>query len=189
MKPAEQSSRKHRDIEGGKFFSFFLDDEEYGFQVLKVMEIIGIHDITRVPRTPRFVKGVINLRGRIIPVVDLRLKFGMEEKPYDQETCIIVVEITRDDTPVTMGVIVDRVSEVLDIDAEHIEHTPSFGTDIDTDFILGIGRTVEKKVIIILDVDRILSSREVAVISSTGQTEEAGLDDTGSSASGEKEQA
>jgi len=144
---------------GGKFLSFFLKDEEYGIEILKVQEIIGMLPITRVPRTPEFVKGVINLRGKIIPVTDLRSRFGMEEREITAETCTIVVQTEG----LEIGVIVDKVSEVLDISDTEIEDVPSFGTDVSTDYLLGLGNTNDK-VRLLLDIDKILSSDEASEI-------------------------
>ncbi len=141
---------------GGKFLTFFLGGEEYGVEILKVQEIIGMMAITPVPRTPAFVRGVINLRGKIIPIVDLRTKFGMQAAEQTGETCIIVVQ-TRG---VAMGIIVDRVSEVLDIGSEDIEEAPSFGTAVDTAFILGLGKS-QGRVKLLLDIDRVLSSEDL----------------------------
>ncbi len=143
-------------LQGGKFLTFFLSGEEYGIEILKVHEIIGLLPITRVPHTQSCLKGVINLRGKVIPVVDLRLKFGMQAVDSTSETCIIVVHIRGAD----VGVIVDRVSEVLDIRDGEIEPAPSFGNGFNNDFILGIGNTQEK-VRILLDIDRVLPSGEL----------------------------
>ena len=147
----------------GKYLTFKLGAESYGLGILKVQEIIGIMAITHVPRTPGFVRGVINLRGRVIPVVDLRLKFGMEGQDDTERTCVIVVQVGRSSHPLTMGIIVDEVSEVLSVEAGQIEPPPSFGTSVDTDFILGMGK-VGEKVIMLLDVDRVLSGEEVALM-------------------------
>jgi purine-binding chemotaxis protein CheW len=140
---------------GGKFLSFFLGSEEYGIEILKVQEIIGMMTVTRVPRTPDFVRGVINLRGKVIPIVDLRAKFGMEAVEQTEETCIIVVKTDG----IEIGTVVDRVSEVMDIAAKDVDDTPSFGIDLNTDFILGIGKS-GSKVKILLDIDRVLSAQE-----------------------------
>jgi purine-binding chemotaxis protein CheW len=144
---------------GGKFLTFFLAGEEYGIEILKVHEIIGVMPITMVPRTPTYIRGVINLRGKVIPIVDLRLKFGMESKAQTMETCIIVVHVQG----VEMGIFVDRVSEVLNIASEDIEHPPSFGSEVNTDYILGIGKS-QDKIKILLDIDRVLSTSEVVGI-------------------------
>jgi purine-binding chemotaxis protein CheW len=141
---------------GGKFLTFFLAGEEYGIEILKVHEIIGVMPITRVPRTPEFILGVINLRGKVIPIVDLRLKFSMASKDADEETCIIVVRVNG----MQMGILVDKVSEVRDIASGDIEDAPSFGADVETDYIMGIGKS-EGKVKLLLDIDKVLSSQEV----------------------------
>lgn len=140
----------------GKYLTFVLANETYGLEILKVREIMGLMDITAVPRTPEFVKGVINLRGKVIPVVDLRLKFGLQETEHTEETCIIVVNVSS----MEMGIVVDKVSEVLDIGGEEIEETPSFGVNVDTDFILGMGKANEK-VTILLDISRVLTVADI----------------------------
>ncbi len=147
----------------GKHLTFHLGEELYGIEILKVQEIIGMMNVTRVPRTPDFVRGVINLRGKVIPVVDLRLKFGMETVLDTERTCIIVVQVAGAESRVTMGVIVDEVSEVLEIQSGQIEPAPSFGATIDTTFIRAMGK-VGQKVVILLDVDRVLSTRELSAI-------------------------
>jgi purine-binding chemotaxis protein CheW len=136
---------------GGKFLTFFLAREEYGIEIFKVHEIMGMMPITVVPRTPASIRGVINLRGKIIPIVDLRLKFRMEAIGQTTETCIIVVRVQG----IEMGIVVDRVSEVLHIDGSEIEDAPSFGADFDTDYILGIGKS-QGRVKILLDIERLL---------------------------------
>lgn len=135
-----------------KFLTFSLGNEQYGLEILRVKEIIGLLDITKVPRMPEFVRGVINLRGKIIPVVDLRVKFGMPRADDTQETCIIVADLGDTLT----GVVVDRVCEVLDISSNEIEEPPSFGSEVDTRFILGIGKS-KGKVVILLDIAKVLS--------------------------------
>ena len=142
--------------QGGKFLSFFLKDEEYGIEILKVKEIIGMLPVTRVPRTPSHVMGVINLRGKIIPVTDLRSKFGMEETPPSAENCTIVVKTAG----MEIGVIVDKVSEVLDIADTDIEPVPSFGTEVNTKYLLGIGNT-NGKVRLLLDIDFVISEDDL----------------------------
>ena len=148
-------------IKTGKYLTFTLENEEYGIGILKVKEIIGMMPITSVPRTPEFVKGVINLRGKVIPVLDLRLKFDMGEIPYTDRTCIIVVEIDSDSTTVLIGIVVDAVSEVLNIKESDIEDTPTFGTSLNTDYILGMAKT-EGSVKILLDIDKVLNQQEIA---------------------------
>ncbi|MEW5924863.1 MAG: chemotaxis protein CheW [Candidatus Zixiibacteriota bacterium] len=145
----------------GKYLAFRLAQEEYGLEILKVREIIGLMGITKVPRTPNYIRGVINLRGKVIPVLDLRQKFGMETREDTQETCIIVVDIRTKDGTLQMGILVDAVSEVLDIKEGEIEETPSFGHEVNTDFILGIGK-VKNEVKILLDIDKILTSNDLS---------------------------
>ncbi|MDH4226786.1 MAG: chemotaxis protein CheW [Deltaproteobacteria bacterium] len=146
-------------ISGGKFLSFQLFGEEYAVEVLRVREIIGIIDITPVPQTPDFVKGVINLRGKVIPVIDLRLRFGLKETSYTEETCIIVVDVKN----VLMGVIIDTVLEVLDIKSDDIDPAPSFGVKVRTDYIYGMCKT-GKKAKILLDIERVLSAEELHMV-------------------------
>ncbi|MBT4501525.1 MAG: chemotaxis protein CheW [Gemmatimonadetes bacterium] len=145
---------------GGKYLTFFLGEEEYGLEILKVQEIIGLMGITPVPRTPEFIRGVINLRGKVIPVIELRLKFGLVTVEETSETCIIVVQIEG----ISVGLVVDRVSEVTDILDEEVEDTPSFGADVDTDYILGIGKSGER-VRMLLDIERVLEVEELVHLS------------------------
>ena len=150
-------------VKTGKYLTFTLDDETYGIGILKVKEIIGMLPVTSVPRTPDFVKGVINLRGKVIPVTDLRLKFGMAAMAYTDRTCIIVVEIDTMDSTVLIGIVVDAVSEVLNIKEEEIEKTPDFGTRLNTEYILGMAK-MGGGVKILLDIDRILSTGEIETL-------------------------
>ncbi len=150
----------------GKYLTFSLAGEEYGIGILKVKEIIGLMPITPVPKAPHFVKGVINLRGKVIPIMDLRLKFGMEPLNYDERTCIIVVEVNTKEATLTMGLVVDSVSEVLNIKAEEIQETPSFGAHIDTEYILGMAK-MDGKVKILLDIDKVLATDELQDMEST----------------------
>ncbi len=148
----------------GKYLTFKLSNEEYGLEILKVREIIGLMDITAVPRTPNYVRGVINLRGTIIPVVDLRKKFGMDSTEETEHSCIIVVEVTKKDVSEAIGVFVDAVSEVLDIEENDIEKTPSLGADVNTDFILGMAK-IKDSVKILLNVEKVLTTEEIADLS------------------------
>jgi purine-binding chemotaxis protein CheW len=153
--PAPPTARRARGQ--GKFLTFFLGEEEYGVEILCVQEIIGLLPITRVPRTPSFVRGVVNLRGRVIPVVDLRLKFGLEEAEATEESCIVVVEVQG----VHVGVRVDRVSEVRDIAAADVEDTPDFGVEVETEFLLGIAKTAGRA-LLLLDLERALMTEGAA---------------------------
>lgn len=147
----------------GKYLTFRMATEEYGLEILKVREIIGLTDITAVPRTPHYVRGVINLRGKVIPVIDLRAKFCMDSAEQTEETCIIVVEISGQKKDALMGLLVDAVSEVLDIQEDQIEDTPDLGSGINTRFILGIGK-VKSEIKILLDIDSVLAEDDFNMI-------------------------
>jgi purine-binding chemotaxis protein CheW len=140
----------------GKFLTFFLDEEEYGIEILKVQEIIGLMPVTRVPRTPAHVMGVVNLRGKVVPVVDLRLRFAMEAIEATELTCIIVVQARG----LRFGLVVDRVSEVVDLPADEVEDPPTFGAEINTEYIMGMGKS-DARVKILLDIDRVLSDDDL----------------------------
>lgn len=150
----------------GKYLTFRLDKEEYGVGIMKIREIIGLMPITSVPQTPPFVKGVINLRGKVIPVINLRLRFEMEEIPYDEKTCIIVLEITGQSSILLIGVVVDSVSEVLNIREDDIEETPAFGVSLNTDYILGMAKA-GGGVKILLDIDKVLTENELVMLDKT----------------------
>lgn len=149
---------------GGKYLTFRLGSEEYGLGIMKIREIIGLMPITSVPQTPRFVKGVINLRGKVIPVIDLRLRFSMDEISHDDRTCIIVLDISGVSRNLLIGIIVDSVSEVLNIRAEEIEETPAFGVRLNTDYILGMAKS-GGGVKILLDIDQVLTEEAICSIS------------------------
>lgn len=153
----------------GKYLSFLLGPEEYGVEILKVQEIIGIMDMTCVPRTPECVRGVVSLRGRVIPVVDLRCKFRMPQAEVTGRTCIIVVQASQGDLTVTMGVIVDEVSEVISFAQEQIESAPVFGGGMDESAsITGMGK-LGSKFVILVDIDRVLEGEEFAAVVQTAQ--------------------
>ncbi len=147
----------------GKYLTFHLGQEEFGIGILKVREIIGLMPFTPIPRTPDFIKGVINLRGKVIPVVDLRLKFGMEPAAYSERTCIVVVQIQAGQDQTSMGMVVDAVNEVANVKQEEVEPTPSFGVSLDTAYILGLAKS-GGQVRILLDIDRVLGAEEMAFI-------------------------
>lgn len=151
------------EVQGGKYLTFLLDREEYGIHILKVKEIISLMEITGIPKTPRFIKGVINLRGKIIPVMDLRVRFGLEEKEYTHRTCIVVVEINLREIKRQIGLIVDTVSEVVTIQGNDIEMPQECKEFTDTGFLTGIGK-VKGKVILLLDIDRILDINELMTL-------------------------
>ncbi|MBD3168442.1 MAG: chemotaxis protein CheW [candidate division Zixibacteria bacterium] len=181
-----ETSTKHEAVAGcetalenlaGKYLTFRLSQEEYGIQILKVHQIIGVCEITAVPNTPHYVRGIINLRGSIIPVIDLRLKFSMEPKENTDETCIIVVDAGAQGGSISMGVLVDAVSEVLEIVRSEIEETPNFGSAVNAEYILGIGK-VKDTVKILLDIDKVLETCDISTIDmetsagGNGETEE-----------------
>ena len=147
----------------GKYLTFTLAGEEYGIGILKIREIIGMMPITSVPQAPDFVKGVINLRGKVIPVIDLRLRFGMPAMDYTERTCIIVVQIDLSDASLNIGIVVDSVSEVLNIGANDIENAPTFGTQLNTGYILGMAK-IDSGVKILLDIDKVLTANEIGLL-------------------------
>ena len=151
----------------GKYLTFRLASIDYGFEILKVKEIIGLMKIIRVPRTPDAIRGVINLRGRVIPVMDLRTKFNMETAEDTPESCVIVVDGNLNGRTIPMGVLVDSVSEVLDIAPGEIEDAPSFDAEVNTKFILGTAKA-KGKVIILLDINKVLSSEDLTMIEKAG---------------------
>jgi purine-binding chemotaxis protein CheW len=152
---------------GGKYLTFFLAGEEYGVEILRVQEIIGMMPITRVPRTPAYIRGVINLRGKVIPIMDLREKFGMPA-PEEAEQVMIVVQVAG----VQIGVVVDKVSEVANIASADIDPAPDFGTEVSTEFLLGLGKS-NGRLRLLLDIERVLSTQDVAVIAAIPAIHEA----------------
>jgi len=152
-----------RESRGGKYLTFALNSEEFGIEILKVREIIGSIEITAMPRAPSYVRGVTNLRGEVISVIDLRAKFGMKPVAPTTNTCIIVVEIQADGHKTSSGIVVDRVSEVLNVPADQIEPSPTYGPAVEMSFILGIGK-IGRSVKILLDIDKVLSDEEVGTV-------------------------
>jgi purine-binding chemotaxis protein CheW len=153
------------DARAGKYLTFQLAQEEFGIRVLKVREIMGLQEITAVPQTPGHVKGVINLRGKVVPLIDLRLKFGMPAAEYTTRTCIIVTQVRAESGTVLMGIVVDGVSEVLNLTGTEIEDTPDFGQDVSSQYLLGMAKS-KGKVKILLDIDRVLSTQEIGDLNS-----------------------
>ena len=156
--PEHASTRE--DTRAGKYLTFRLASEEYGIRVLQVREIMGLQDIMAVPRVPGHVKGVINLRGKVIPVICLRSKFGLPPEDYTPHTCIIVVQISGGSGSALVGVIVDAVCEVLNVTAQDIEDTPDFGTGTEYPYLLGMAK-IKEKVKILLDIDQVVSSQDL----------------------------
>jgi len=149
-----------------KYLTFMLENKEYGIRILKIKEIIRLMDITHLPHTPDFIKGVINLRGKVIPVMDLRLKFDMPSREYDERTCIVVVEISTKTNVMLMGIVVDAVLEVMNISNSDIEPPPKFGSNVDTEFISGIAKT-KNGIKILLDIDKVLTQEEIGSVAQT----------------------
>lgn len=156
----ESPAAAKSDTRAGKYLTFGLGREEFAIQVMCVREIMGVQEITAVPQMPEYVKGVINLRGKVIPVVDLRLKFGMPAQEYTQRTCIIVVQIDQQGSRLLIGTVVDEVSEVLTLQSADIEDTPDFGRGVATPYLLGMAK-VKGKVKILLDINKVMSEQEV----------------------------
>lgn len=163
---SEDKNRKELST-ANRYLTFFVDDEQYGLDISRIKEIIAPMEITHIPKTPEFVKGVINLRGSIIPVVDVRLKFDMAEKEIDVNTAIIIYEVDK----VSIGFIVDQVEDVLSIDDEHISDAPHFGSNIDTSFIENVAE-VDDHVIMLLNLERIFEPEELLDISKLEQHHE-----------------
>ena len=161
----ESVSTARSDSRAGKYLTFQLASEEFGVGVLKVREIMGLQEITAVPQTPPYVKGVINLRGKVVPVIDLRLKFSLDAAEYTQRTCIIVAQLRGESGSLLMGVIVDGVSEVLNLTAAEIEDAPDFGDQGAGQYLLGMAK-VKGKVKILLDIDKVLSNQELTGLDS-----------------------
>jgi purine-binding chemotaxis protein CheW len=160
--PANQENQGIDSL-AGKYLTFALAQEEYGIGILRIKEIIGMMPVTAVPQTPAYIRGIINLRGKVIPVTDLRLKFGLEAKEETDRTCIIVVEINDDSRPLIMGLVVDAVSEVANIKGEDIEKTPDFGVRLQSDYIQGMAKS-DGRVKVLLDIDRVLAVDQLAAI-------------------------
>jgi purine-binding chemotaxis protein CheW len=151
------------DVRQTQYLSFKLDDEVFGFDIGKVREILDFTTITRVPRSPDFMRGVINLRGSVVPVVDLRLKFGMPKAEKTVNTCIIIVEVTVDNEKTILGILADSVQEVMDLEPDNIEPAPRIGTRLNTEFIKGMGKK-NNRFTIILDIERIFSTDDLSLV-------------------------
>ncbi len=153
--------------EATQYLTFKLDDEVFAIDISTVREVLEYTTVTKVPRTPEFMKGVINLRGGVVPVVDLRLKFGMSEAEKTVNTCVIIVEVSVDGESAVLGALADSVQEVLDLEADQIEPAPKIGTRLKTDFIKGMGKR-DDQFIMILDINKVFSSDELAIVQDAG---------------------
>lgn len=152
-----------------QYLTFKLEDEVFALDITTVREVLDFTTMTKVPRTPEFMRGVINLRGSVVPVVDLRLKFGLGKTEKTVNTCIIIVEVNVDGETVILGALADSVQEVIDLGPDHIEPAPKIGTRLNTEFIKGMGKR-DNNFIIILDIDKVFSTSELAQV----QTAQAG---------------
>lgn len=161
METMTNSSKKQVESAAGEYLTFVLGGEEYGIEILKVQEIRGYDTVTKIANTPSFIKGVINLRGRIVPIVDLRIKFNLENKQYDEFTVVIILNLRGR----VVGIVVDGVSDVMDLPAEHIREVPDLVSNIDTQYILGLG-SVEERMLILIDIEKLMNSQEMDLINS-----------------------
>jgi purine-binding chemotaxis protein CheW len=150
-------------METTQYLTFKLDDEVFALDITKVREVLDFTAVTKVPRTPEFMRGVINLRGSVVPVVDLRLKFGMAATERTVNTCIIITEVTVDGDTTVLGCLADAVQEVLDLDPGSIAPAPRIGTKLRTEFIRGLGKR-DERFIILLDIDKVFSAEELAIV-------------------------
>jgi purine-binding chemotaxis protein CheW len=159
-------------VEQQQYLTFFLAGEEYAISILRVKEIIEYHTVTTVPKTPQWIRGVINLRGAVVPVVDLAVKFGIGERPVTKTTCIVIIEGCFEDQSATMGIIADAVSQVVDLGESDIHEPPSFGSRVHVDYLLGVA-SLGQKFALMLDVDRVLSSEELVSLKEVPELLEA----------------
>lgn len=150
-------------IETNQYLTFKLEDEVFGLAIGKVREVLDFTTITKVPRTPEYMRGVINLRGSVVPVVDLHLKFGLAQTEKTVNTCIIIVEIQMEGEITVLGALADSVQEVVELEPEQIEPAPKIGTKLNTEFIKGMGKR-EEQFIILLDIDKVFSSDELSLV-------------------------
>jgi purine-binding chemotaxis protein CheW len=160
-------------METTQYLTFKLDDEVFALDITKVREVLDFTTVTRVPRTPEFMRGVINLRGSVVPVVDLRLKFGLSKTEKTVNTCIIIVEVKVDEETTVLGALADSVQEVMDLEPGHIEPAPKIGTRLNTEFIKGMGKR-DDRFVILLDIDKVFSTSELAVVQATHETGDNG---------------
>lgn len=154
-----QASAGNADTAGHEFLAFTLGKEEYGIDILKVQEIRGYETVTRIANAPDFIKGVVNLRGIIVPIVDMRIKFNLGEPTYDQFTVVIILNIGGR----VVGMVVDSVSDVTTLTQEQIKPAPEMGTALNTDYLVGLG-TIEQRMLILVDIDKLMSSAEMGLI-------------------------
>ena len=156
VSPVKENQSAKVDSRAGKYLTFFLANEEYGVEILKVQEIIGRMPITPLPLTSRYIRGVVNLRGKIHPIMDLNIKFGMNQTEITDETCIIVIKTSS----IMMGILVDKVSEVVNVASDEIEDAPFFGSEVNTEYLLGIGKT-GGRIRMLLDIEKVITASDI----------------------------
>lgn len=171
-------------VEQQQYLTFLLAGEEYAISILKVKEIIEYDTVTVVPKTPKWIRGVINLRGSVVPVVDLAVKFGLEERPVTKTSCIVIVEGQLENQNTTMGIVADAVSQVMDLGEEDIRGVPEFGTRIQVNYLLGMAQ-LGKKFALLLDVDKVLSTDELLSLEEAAVTADPGASETVSGSASE----
>ncbi len=161
---AEELEKQDSNKEYKELLTFVLAGEEYGVDILRVQEIKGWDSVTNIPNTPEYIRGVINIRGSIVPIIDMRLRFNLEKKEYDATTVVIVLNVKGSNAANrTMGIVVDAVSDVYNVPLDDVKASPDFGTAVDTEFVTGLA-TINEKMIIVLDIDHMLNAAELAVI-------------------------
>ncbi len=167
---AENLVHNESEKEFRELLTFFMAGEEYGVDILRVQEIKGWDSVTNIPNTPEYIRGVINIRGSIVPIIDMRLRFKLEKKEYNETTVVIVLNVVNDGkSDRTMGVVVDAVSDVYNIPLENVKASPDFGTAVDTEFVTGLA-TIDEKMIIVLNIDHMLNAAELAVVDKLADT-------------------
>ncbi len=164
-------------MEQQQYLTFLLADEEFAISILKVKEIIEYDTVTVVPKTPKWIRGVINLRGSVVPVVDLAVKFGLEERPVTKTSCIVIVDGQLENQNTTMGIVADAVSQVMDLSADDIREVPEFGTRVQVNYLLGMAQ-LGKKFALLLDVDKVLSTNELLSLEEVAATVEGAASET-----------
>ena len=166
---SETTDRVNLESESSQYLTFILDNETYGVEILRVQEIKGWTPVTRIPNTPEYMQGVLNLRGTIVPIVDMRMRFDLQYAEYTPITVVIVLTVKSDSGERVIGLVVDSVSDVIDVDAQDVKATPDFGTSLNTKFINGIA-TSNDNMVMLLDIDKLLSVEEMSVLSQMSES-------------------
>jgi purine-binding chemotaxis protein CheW len=164
MQANQRSSKEEAELSGGEYLTFILGEEEYGIEILKVQEIRSYEAVTKIANTPEFIKGVINLRGSIVPIIDLRMRFKLSKAEYNDTTVVIILNLNNR----TMGMVVDGVSDVLELKSSQISPVPELVSSIDTKYLLGLG-TVDERMLILVDIEQLMSSKEMALMEAASE--------------------